>query len=219
MISPADGSTVSGATVLVQIDASDADAGPSALTVTWRVDGGAANATQFNDETGYYEAVWDSQVQSDGPVTLTALADDGQDVSQDSITVTVDNVADPEPDPDPSGTVHISDIDVSFSSTTGQNGNGRWIVGLTFGVQDQEYQPVSNATVTGTWSYNGASQSCTTDSGGSCSIQSEGAIKTDTISFSVTGIQHQGSSYAPEDNEDPDGDSDGTTIEVVKNIQ
>jgi PKD repeat protein len=93
IMAPAEGATVAGPAVLVQIDATD-DADPAgALTVEWNVDGGAWLPATWNGVSGYYEASWDSTAVSDGPHTLNAQATDSEaNVGSDSVNVTVDNV-------------------------------------------------------------------------------------------------------------------------------
>ena len=85
-------------------------------------------------------------------------------------------------------------------------------------VEDASGNPISNATVTGTWTggYSG-SAACTTDASGICGVNT-GNIKTDfaLVDFTVENIAHPSGSYDPAANHDPDGDSDGTRITVVK---
>lgn len=78
---------------------------------------------------------------------------------------------------------------------------------------------VAGALVTGTWS-NGASgtASCTTTSAGTCTIQKTKLSKATVASapFTVTGVTLTGSTYTAAANHDPDGDSNGTTIVVIR---
>jgi PKD repeat protein len=110
------------------------------------------------------------------------------------------------------GTVHVGDLD---GSLTNANKNFWWAeVKIT--VHDQEEGPVVGATVQGTWS-DGTAGSCSspTVADGTCTVVSPKIpIGQETIVFEVNGITHATLPYVSEDNQDPDGDSDGTTIVV-----
>ncbi len=113
--------------------------------------------------------------------------------------------------PDASATMHISDLDGSSSL----NGRKRWDATVTIYVADSSGTAVSGASVTGTWTQASGSVTCTTDSNGMCDV---GLIRihsnTTNVTFTVTNATHASLTYAPGDNSDPDGDSDGTTITV-----
>lgn len=108
--------------------------------------------------------------------------------------------------------VHVGDLDAG--STSGKSG---WTASITITVDDENHKPVSGATVSGVWSggFNGNS-SCSTGVTGQCSVTSGNIAKrkgsaTFTVS-SVTGTL----TYQPASNHDPDGDSNGTAITVLK---
>jgi hypothetical protein len=88
----------------------------------------------------------------------------------------------------------------------------RWDATVEAQAVDAGGEPVSNATVSGTWS-TGGSGSCTTDSSGICSL-TKTRIKTSvpSVAFTVNDVAHSALPYVPEDNEDPDNDSNGTVI-------
>ena len=100
IVSPADASTVSGASFLVQISASDVEdditPGPGSLTVEWRADGNAWQSAFYNGVSGFYEASWDTTTLAEGPVTFEARAtdSDANTTTTAQFTVTVDNVDD-----------------------------------------------------------------------------------------------------------------------------
>jgi hypothetical protein len=78
---------------------------------------------------------------------------------------------------------------------------------------------VANATVNGFWS-SGASGSglCVTNGSGQCTVSKNNIRGTfDRVTFTVDDVFHAGNTYQPEDNHDPNGDSDGTAIEVFQN--
>ena len=109
--------------------------------------------------------------------------------------------------------VHIGDLDGSSASAP----RSRWDATVTVTVHDAADNPVTGATVSGTWSggANG-SGSCLTDGSGQC-IVTKTNIKTSASSatFSVTDVTlATPSAYNAGANHEPDGDSDGTIITV-----
>jgi hypothetical protein len=69
--------------------------------------------------------------------------------------------------------------------------------------------------VTGTWT-GGTTASCITQATGRCAITKKFGKAKASATFTVTSIQANGYSYAPSDNHDPDGDSDGTAIVIAR---
>jgi thermitase len=141
-------------------------------------------------------------------LTLQVTDDDGATAS-DSVTVTVN----PYTPPPPSATVHIGDLD-------GLSGGSKstWTASVTITVHDADHRPLSGAVVTGSWSggTNGG-DACTTGPTGTCTLVSDAMRKRDaTATFTVGGITASGLSYSATSNHDPDGDSDGTAITMVK---
>lgn len=90
------------------------------------------------------------------------------------------------------GTVHVSNL--TGSAAPGSR-NGRWDASITMTVADANGQPVSGATVAGSWS-NGAngSDSCLTDSNGQCSVSKQ-SLRSSSVTWTVTGISHPSYSY------------------------
>lgn len=87
---PQNGSVVAG-TVTLQVSASD-DRGLNA--VEYKVDAGPFQTLNFNATTGYWEASWNTTLESDGPHTVTVRAmDTGGQSSSASVGVTTDNTA------------------------------------------------------------------------------------------------------------------------------
>ncbi len=201
LVNPAEGETVSGS-VLIQIDADDAEDTAGTLTVEWSVDGGDPQPTDYNSTTGLYEATWDSKTVSDGGHTVTARAiDSGGNTATDSNNVTVDNEADPA--------VHVGDLDGASS-----NGKGRWTATVTIEVHDESHSPVGGATVSGSWS-TGGSASCDTGTDGRCSVSVSLRKNVTQTTFTVADVVVSGAVYDATQNHDPDSDSDGTSITVT----
>ncbi len=108
--------------------------------------------------------------------------------------------------------MHIGDLDKSAKRYS----NG-WTATVTATVHDASDNPVSDATVSGTWSYSTSTVSCKTYSTGKCSITSGRISKnTSSVSFTVTGISRGTDTYDATKNHDPDGDSNGTKITINK---
>ena len=134
--------------------------------------------------------------------TITATAtDSGGAGGSDTIGITVGSPS----------TMHVGDLD-----GVGLQVRSKWEATVTITVHDQADQPLANATVAGTWSAGATGGAeCTTDGNGQCSVV-KGNLKVDvtSVTFTVDSVTLAGYSYAPAENHDPDGDSDGTTIIV-----
>lgn len=124
------------------------------------------------------------------------------------------------PTPTPSATpvggqsLHVGDLD--GSSTLGSR--GRWNATVSILVHDASENPVVGATVSGSWSGGiSGSDNCTTDAAGRCSI-TKTSIKSNLsgVMFAITNVVQGSSVYQPADNHDPDGDSNGTNITILK---
>jgi len=89
---------------------------------------------------------------------------------------------------------------------------------VTITVRDDGGAPVAGATVGGAWS-DGATgaDSCVTGAGGQCAV-SKTNLKGNVVSvtFTVNNITLAGSTYNAGANHDPNGDSDGTAIQINK---
>lgn len=116
--------------------------------------------------------------------------------------------------PQPSVSVHVGDLDGSASVVS----KNRWMASVTIYVRDNVNTAISGVTVNGDWTggYSG-SASCITNGAGYCSISS-GDIRNrkSSATFSVSSLSHWQLSYSPSDNTDPDGDSNGTSIVILK---
>jgi hypothetical protein len=114
----------------------------------------------------------------------------------------------------PAASIHVGDLD---ASTTVRRNN--WSATVTITVLNSGGSPVANVTVTGNWSdsANGSTNTCLTDSIGQCSVTT-GNMKNNVSSttFSVTDLSGAGYTYDSSANTDPDGDSNGTVIDVVR---
>ena len=111
----------------------------------------------------------------------------------------------------PTPSLHIADLDDSVTA------NARdWDATVIVLVENNLGAPVPDATVTGSWS-SGGSSSGTTDSNGICSI-TRVRLKNKVLStmFTVTNVTHANLPYNPDANYDPDGDSNGTNILILK---
>lgn len=107
-------------------------------------------------------------------------------------------------------TMHVGDLDGS-AAPSGKN----WVATVVVTVHDASDAVLPGVTVTGTWGGRG-STSCTTGSGGTCSVSKKFGSKTTSASFTVTGLSFAGYAYDLTQNHDPDGDSLGTAIVVLR---
>lgn len=121
----------------------------------------------------------------------------------------------PTPTPAPSLSAHIGDLD---GGSAWVYRKFYWRAGVSVAVHDADHNPLIGATVSGSWSggFSGTAQ-CTTGSDGRCTLTS-GTIKRNskTARFSVQNVTYSSYAYASNDNHDPDGDSNGTTITVSR---
>jgi serine protease AprX len=112
--------------------------------------------------------------------------------------------------PPPTPNVHVGDLDDTSSTlSTGWRAQARILV------EDQDGSPVTGAVVTGKWP-NGTAATCTTNTNGLCRISRKLANSKLSIVVTVTNVKSAVGSYTATFNHDPDGDSNGTKITLVK---
>jgi hypothetical protein len=121
----------------------------------------------------------------------------------DTNSVVVDNVPNP--------VIHVGDLDGAAASKP----NG-WSATVTIAVHDAAHQPVAGVSVSGAWSAGATgTATCTTGTGGTCTVTKNSlSKKVSSVTFKITGLAAQGTTYAPASNHDVDGGSDGTAITV-----
>jgi hypothetical protein len=109
--------------------------------------------------------------------------------------------------------MHVGDLDRS-----GANNGKTWTATATAQIDTDAHAMLPGAVVTGVWSVgSGTPASCTTDATGRCSLSRVGlAKKTGSATFTVTAVTHATRIYQPGANHDPDGDSNGTAVTVLK---
>jgi len=200
--SPSDEATVSG-TIEVAADANDATSGVA--QVEFFVEG-VSIGVDTDGSDGWFIS-WDTTTVANGSYTLTATAADvaGNVATSESVTVTVNNPV--------ATTMHVGDLD---GTTTDQ---GRtWSATVTIMVHDASHYPLVGATVIGNWS-GGASGTpwCETATDGTCTVSVGNILKRyGSVAFTVDGVSHADLTYQPVDNHDPDDDSDGSSITILK---
>jgi hypothetical protein len=109
--------------------------------------------------------------------------------------------------------LHIGDLDGSTAAS-----KNTWTASVTATVHNASNVPVQGATVSGTWSggFSG-NASCTTTSNGTCTVKTGNLNKSkSSVTFTVANVTANGGSYAPASNRDPEGDSNGTTITIIR---
>jgi hypothetical protein len=196
---PSNGSTVSGV-VNVTSNATDDN---GVTQVEFFVDG----ASIAVDTIAPYSASWDTTAYSDGAYTVSATATDtiGQ-TGNNSVNVTVQNT--------PVVVIHVGDLD-GVKGTVRKN----WNATVTITVHNASHAPVSGITVTGSWSGGTTgTATCTTNASGQCSVTSANmSSKKASVTFTVTNLSGgSGYTYNSSSNHDPDGDSNGTSITVLR---
>ncbi|MEJ7796573.1 MAG: fibronectin type III domain-containing protein [Nocardioides sp.] len=108
--------------------------------------------------------------------------------------------------------VHIGDLD-----GTGTAVKSTWTAKVVVTVHDQAEKPVTGATVSYTWSAGSLRPgSCTTDATGSCQGVSSSLSRVKSVSLTVSGVTSGAVAYASLANHDPEADSNGTAITVLK---
>jgi hypothetical protein len=200
IVSPADGASFTqGDSVNFAGSASDPEDGDLSGGLSWssNLDG------HIGDGAGFATTSF-----SVGVHTITAsVTDSASQAGQDEVTVTVSNALLPT-------TMAVADLD-GMSAPASRR--GRWQATVSIMVMDNLGGLVDGVVVSGEWSAGTNSfGTCTTGASGTCDI-SGGILKKNvsSVTFSVTGIN--GSlTYTPGDNGDPDGDSNGTNITVLK---
>jgi len=108
--------------------------------------------------------------------------------------------------------MHVGDL---YGSSTTSSRN-RWNAEVSILVHDENENPLSDVTVSGSWS-NGApgSSSCITDGSGMCTLK-KNKLKSSvsSVTFTLEGLSQASFQYQPADNHDPDGD--GTSFQIAK---
>ena len=134
-------------------------------------------------------------------VELTVTDNEGAtDTTSASVTVT---------EPGGGSTMYVADLDGVAVSV------GRpWMAVVTISVVDDLGAAVEGADVDGVWN-DGTTVTCSTVSDGTCSVEL-GDQRRKSTDYTVTDITHGSLGYDQGANTDPDGDSDGTTITVLK---
>jgi len=117
------------------------------------------------------------------------------------------------PTPGGSTSFHVGDLG-GFSLSSGNT----WQAQVRITLHDSVELPVAGANVVITWSggYTGTG-SCQTNFNGICTLFSGSVSKsTSSITATVTEVSYTNWTYTPTANHDPDGDSNGTTIDIPK---
>jgi serine protease len=104
-------------------------------------------------------------------------------------------------------TLHVADLDADSFRLFRRF----WGTTVTITVKDAGDSPVAGATVSGVFSDGPSLFQCTTDNFGECWVEGyQYWLK--CLTFTVVHVDHLTMDYFPEENTDPEGDSDGTNI-------
>jgi hypothetical protein len=131
------------------------------------------------------------------------IADGNGGTASGTVSVTVTLPAGP--------TMHVADLDsIPTMQTT------RWTARVRIRVHNGIHNRLAGVVVTGVFS-TGAVRSCTTGAKGQCIVSRNKLLKSlASVTFTVTSLSKSGRTYVPSANHDPDGESDGTTIVVLR---
>ena len=172
------------------------------LTTQWTASG--LGPVTFGDE---FSASTKVTFIEAGEYVLRLTASDGEDSAYDEMTITV------KPDP---ATMHVHDLDAQGVKLN----RGYWKALVTITLNYANHNPLINATVTGTFTQDGSMlsvRSCNTDANGECTVDSgQFPHKKKGSQFIVDDVFHASLTYEPLENHDPDGDSDGSVINLSK---
>jgi PKD repeat protein len=158
-------------------------------------------ATLGVDETSYS----DTGLSAAATYYYQVRAYNGSGASDPSNTASATTQSAPE--------IHVADLDASTSTS-----RNRWNAIVTILIVDADDNPIISANVTGTWSGGATgSASCLTDNDGTCQV-SKNNLKSNvsSVTFTVLDVSADGYVYAPGQNDDADGDSNGSVITVLK---
>lgn len=106
--------------------------------------------------------------------------------------------------------MHVGDLD----GTSTPSGS-RWWATVVVKVEDSAHAALGGVTVTGTWN-GGSSATCVTGTAGTCSVSRRFGGRVTSVTFAVAGLSLSGYTYGSGANHDPDGDSNGTSIVVLR---
>ncbi len=198
------GTTTQGVAVTLNVLANDTDIDSATLTVASVSDPPHGTAVANADGTIRYTP----DPGYSGPDAFGYTASDGSAISN---VATVSITVAPPP---PTNPFHVGDLDGA-----GVISGKTWTARVTIRVENASHAALSNAVVTGSWS-NGASGSanCRTGTAGTCTVQVAKLSRATvgSVTFTVTNVTRTGGTYTPASNHDPDGDSNGTTISVLR---
>jgi serine protease AprX len=132
--------------------------------------------------------------------------DNGANNSNSTVVTLTDDT------PPPTG-MHVGDL-WKLSTSEGRT----WSAYVIVTVHDGSHNPLPNAIVYGSWTGTGiGSDECTTDYAGEClMLKTFIRRRTRQVRFSVTNVVHASLTYESGANHDADGDSDGTSITILK---
>ncbi|WP_162271396.1 PKD domain-containing protein [Luteitalea pratensis] len=166
----------------------------------------------FGDGTGGTGVTASHTYTSSGsyPVRLSVTDNDGASTALTRF-ITVSAPVPPPPLPPPPAPLHVGNL--HGASTSFRNA---WTATATATIHDGGHANQANVVVSGAWS-DGGTRSCTTNQDGRCIVtRTDIGKRTSSISFTVTGVARPMYVYDSQQNHDPDGNSNGTRITLVK---
>jgi hypothetical protein len=119
--------------------------------------------------------------------------------------------------PPPATAMHVVDLDARIK----RFGKHKWEASVTIRVEDDRGNAVKGVKAQGTWSKgkHPLPTSCTTDGYGMCTVMVTGRKQHFPRTFTVDTLLYETLTYDPSANNDVDGDSDGTSINLLKAVK
>lgn len=140
-------------------------------------------------------------------MTYDATANTDPDGDSDGTTIVIQRGEGPPPP-----TIHVSDLDGSSE----KKGKRNWKASVSIEILNWNDDPENFVEVSGFWSGGvTGTASCTTVTNGICTVISD-RTSGSSVTFTVTDAVDSNFVYDSTLNSDPDGDSNGTSITVVK---
>jgi hypothetical protein len=193
-------SVTTNANVPVNITLTGSD--PAGAPLTFRLTAGASHGTLSGTAPSL---TYTPVTNYSGSDSFSFVVDNGNvDSLPATVSVTV-KAASP--------VIHVGDLDKSTVK-----GSKNWTAKVTITVHDANHAIVSGAAVTGAWTggYTG-SATCTTGSSGTCTVTSGNISNVQSsVTFTVNKLAKTGYGFDLSKDHDPDSDSNGTVITVLK---
>lgn len=206
IVSPEPGAVLSRSATIVA-NAQDDWGVDKVVFVARNADGTVTEIAADTNGPDGWSASWSTTEFADGSYILTATAYDSanQATTSAAVAVVVNNSV---------SAFHVADLDGAASWIN----KNSWRARVSVKIVDAADSPLGGATVYGKWSNSVNVVPGITASDGSIAFESSLSKTIAAVSFTVTDVRYSTWTYRAEENADPDGDSNGTTITVSRPV-